>query len=74
MYTKDGKEVEVVEEPSEDIIDKKTGRKKHIPKKRKIIKEDGESEEVEELEDQEPSEYDEKTGEKKPRIRRSRTN
>ena len=69
MYTEDGKEVEVVEEPSEDIIDKRTGKKKHIPKKRKIINEDGETEDVEELEDQEPTEYDE-TGKRKPKKKR----
>ena len=52
FYTKDDKKVKVV-------YDKK------LPKKRKIINEDGESEDVELLSDQEPSEYDEKREKKK---------
>ena len=74
MITKDGKEVEVIDDedqPSEDIIDKKTGKRK--PRKKKIINEDGEIEDVEELEDEEPTEYDEKTGKKKPKKKKYKT-
>ena len=48
MLTEDGTEVQVLEdeEPSEVIIDKKTGKRK--PKKKKIVNEDGEIEEVKE--------------------------
>ena len=47
------------EEPSEEIIDEKTGKPIPRPKKKKIINEKGEIEDVEEIEDEEPSEYDE---------------
>ena len=39
MTTKDGKKVKVIEEPSEDEIDKRTGKVVHKPKKQKIVNE-----------------------------------
>ena len=50
MITKDGKKVKVIdneEEPSSEYIDKRTG--KRIPRKKKIINENGEIEDVEEI-------------------------
>ena len=71
MTTKDGKKVKVIEEPSEDEIDKRTGKVVHKPKKQKIVNEEGEIEDVEELEgEEEPSEYDERTGKKKPKKKK----
>ena len=61
--TKDGKQIEIIEddEPSEIIIDKKTGKK---VKKKKIRNEDGDIEELKEIVEDIPTEYDEETGEK----------
>ena len=50
MITKDGKEVKVIDdenEPSEEEIDEKTGKRK--PKKKKIINDKGDIEEVENI-------------------------
>ena len=47
MLTKDGEEVQVIDdenEPSEEVIDKRTGKRK--PKKKKIINKDGEIEDI----------------------------
>ena len=74
MITKDGKEVKVIDdenEPSEDIIDEVTGKRK--PKKKKIINEDGEVEDVEEIVEDIPTEYDEETGQKKPKKKKYKT-
>ena len=60
MITKEGDEVEVIDdenEPSGEIIDEKTGKRK--PKKKKIINKEGEIEDVEEIvESNVQSEYD----------------
>ena len=71
MLTNDGEEVQVIDdenEPSEDVIDKKTGKRK--PKKKKIINKDGDIEEVEEIVEDIPTEYDEETGEKLPKKKK----
>ena len=50
MKTKDGKEVKIIEdeeEPSEEVIDETTGKRK--PKTKKIMNKDGEIEEVKEI-------------------------
>ena len=67
--TKDGKQIEIIEddEPSEIIIDKKTGKK---VKKKKIRNEDGDIEELKEIVEDIPTEYDEETGEKLPKKKK----
>ena len=64
--------MKVIEEiPSEDEVDKRTGKVVHKPKKQKIVNEDGEIEDVEELEGEEDSsEYDERTGKKIPKKKK----
>ena len=69
----DGDEVQVFddeEEPSEEIIDKRTGKPIQRPKKKKIVNKDGEIENGEEIEDEEPTEIDDKTGKKKPKKKK----
>ena len=71
MKNKSGKEVKIIEdenEPSEEIIDEKTGKRK--PRKKKIVNENGDIEELQEIEEDIPSEIDEETGKKKPKIRK----
>ena len=60
MITKDGKKVKIEEIPSEEVVDKKTGKVIYKPKRKKIVDDEGTVEEVEELEDEEPTEYDKK--------------
>ena len=76
MVNEEGKVVRIIdneEEPSEEIIDKKTGKKIHKPKKKKIINEDGEVEDVEEIVEDIQSEYDEETGKKLPKKKKYKT-
>ena len=72
MRTKDGKRVQILdneEEPSEEIIDKETGKRR--PRKKKYINENGEIEDVDEIvESDEPTEYDPETGKKLPKKRK----
>ena len=71
MITKEGDEVEVIDdenEPSGEIIDEKTGKRK--PKKKKIINKDGEIEDVQEIiESDVQTEYDE-NGNKLPKKKK----
>ena len=72
MKTKDGKQVRIIDdenEPSEDIIDEITGKRK--PKKKKVVNEKGEIEELKEvIESDITSEYDEETGRKMPKKKK----
>ena len=75
MITESGEKVQVIDDedqPSEELIDKKTG--KRIPRKKKIINEDGEIEDVEEIIEDIPTEYDEETGKKKPKHKKGKDN
>ena len=71
MISENGKKVKVIDDedqPSEELFDKKTGKRK--ARKKKIINEDGEVEEVKEIIEDIQSEYDEETGKKLPKKRR----
>ena len=72
MRTKDGKRVQILDnedEPSEEIIDKETGKRR--PRKKKLVNENGEIEDVDEIvEPDEQIEYDPETGEKLPKKRK----
>ena len=50
MITDEGKKVQIIEDedqPSEELIDKRTGKRK--PRKKKIVNSDGEVEELKEI-------------------------
>ena len=72
MRTKDGKRVQILDnedEPSEEIIDKETGKRR--PRKKKLVNENGEIEDVDEIvEPDEQIEYDPETGNKLPKKRK----